>query len=76
MDRLPNSFPHLRALDLSDNPIGRVGDLEFLLAQGEKKGKATAGVGGLKSLIELKLNGCTFREETLAKPGGDDVYKQ
>jgi nuclear RNA export factor len=46
------------------------------LAQGEKKGKATAGVGSLKSLIELKLNNCTFREKLLAKPSGDEEYQR
>ncbi|ORX40664.1 hypothetical protein BD324DRAFT_14152 [Kockovaella imperatae] len=75
LDKLPNALPHLRALDLSNNPIAKFTELEVLLASGEKKGKATAGAGGLKSLIELKLNGCTFREEALARPKGDDTYK-
>ena len=76
LEKLALALPNLRALDLSDNPIGRYTELDTLLAQGEKKGKATAGTGGLKSLIELKLNGCTFREEILKKPKGDDIYKQ
>ena len=50
--------------------------LDELLSSGEKKGKANAGTGGLKNLIELKLNGCTFRENTLQKPNGDETYQQ
>jgi hypothetical protein len=50
--------------------------LDELLSSGEKKGKANAGAGGLKNLIELKLNGCTFRENTLQKPNGDETYQQ
>ena len=51
-------------------------ELAFLLASAEKKGKANAGVGSLKNLTELKLVGCKFREEMLAKPGGVEHYKQ
>ena len=76
LSRLPFSLPDLRALDLSNNPIRRVGELDELLAQGEKRGKATVGVGSLKSLIELKLNDCTFREEFLARPNGAETYQQ
>lgn len=46
------------------------------MASGEKKGKANAGMGSLKSLVELKLNGCLFREKTLARPDGEAIYKQ
>jgi nuclear RNA export factor len=76
LNRLPRALPYLRALDLSNNPIRTVGELDVLLAQGEKKGKATAGVGSLKSLVELKLTGCTFREKTVAQPNGDETYQQ
>lgn len=74
--RLPTSLPYLRALDLSENPIRRVNELDELLASGEKKGKANAGTGGLKNLIELKLNGCQFREHTLQQANGDETYQQ
>jgi nuclear RNA export factor len=50
--------------------------LDELLSSGERKGKANAGAGGLKNLIELKLNNCTFREKTLQKPNGDETYQQ
>lgn len=50
--------------------------LDELLSSTEKKGKANAGMGGLKILLELKLNGCKFREETLQKPNGDELYQQ
>lgn len=50
--------------------------LDELLSMGERKGKANAGAGGLKNLIELKLNGCVFREKTLEKPNGDELYQQ
>lgn len=76
LSRLPSSLPYLRALDLSGNPIQAVQMLDELLSSGEKKGKANAGTGGLKNLIELKLNGCTFRENTLQKPNGDETYQQ
>jgi nuclear RNA export factor len=76
LSRLPSSLPYLRALDLSNNPIQAVQMLDELLSSGEKKGKANAGTGGLKNLIELKLNGCTFRENTLQKPNGDETYQQ
>lgn len=46
------------------------------MASGEKKGKANAGMGSLKSLVELKLNDCLFREKTLARPDGEAIYKQ
>lgn len=74
--RLPSSLPYLRALDLSGNPIRHVTMLDELLSSTEKKGKANAGMGGLKILLELKLNGCKFREETLQKPNGDELYQQ
>lgn len=35
-----------------------------------------AGIGSLKSLIELKLNGCAFREKMLGEPKGDEKYQQ
>jgi nuclear RNA export factor len=73
---LPYSLPHLRALDLSNNAIRTFGELDVLLAQGEKKGKATAGIGSLKSLVELKLSGCAFREKTISQPKGDETYQQ
>lgn len=76
LSRLPSSLPFLRALDLSNNPIQAVQMLDELLSSGEKKGKANAGTGGLKNLIELKLNGCTFRENTLQKQNGDETYQQ
>lgn len=76
LSRLPSSLPYLRALDLSNNPIQAVQMLDELLSSGEKKGKANAGTGGLKNLIELKLNGCTFRENTLQKLSGDETYQQ
>jgi nuclear RNA export factor len=76
LSRLPSSLPYLRALDLSNNPIVAVQMLDELLSSGERKGKANAGTGGLKNLIELKLNGCTFRENTLEKPNGDETYQQ
>jgi nuclear RNA export factor len=69
-------LPYLRALDLSNNPISRINELDELLAAGEKKGKASVGAGSLKSLIELKLNGCKFREEMLLKPDGAETYKR
>lgn len=76
LSRLPSSLPYLRALDLSNNPVANVGMLDELLSMGERKGKANAGAGGLKNLIELKLNGCIFREKTLEKPNGDELYQQ
>ena len=76
LERLPYSLPHLRALDLSDNPIRHIGELDELLAEGERKGKATAGIGSLKSLTELKLNGCLFREKMLANANGAETYQQ
>ncbi|RSH91777.1 nuclear mRNA export, poly(A)+RNA binding protein [Saitozyma podzolica] len=75
LNRLPYSLPHLRALDLSNNPVRTFGELDVLLAQGEKKGKATAGIGSLKSLVELKLSGCAFREKTISQPKGDETYQ-
>jgi nuclear RNA export factor len=63
-------------LDLSNNPIRSASELDNILAEGEKKGKATAGIGSLKSLIELKLNDCSFREAVLAKDGGAETYQQ
>lgn len=33
-------------------------------------------MGSLKSLVELKLNDCLFREKTLARPDGEAIYKQ
>jgi nuclear RNA export factor len=50
--------------------------LDELLSSTEKKGKANAGMGGLKILVELKLNGCKFREDTLQKSNGDELYQQ
>jgi nuclear RNA export factor len=76
LDRLPNILSHVSALDLSDNPIASIHELTYLLANSEKKGRATAGVGSLKSLRELKLTGCKFREDMLAKPDGVEHYKQ
>ena len=76
LSRLPMCLPHLRALDLSNNPIRKVNELDELLAEGERKGKATAGVGSLKSLTELKMNGCLFREQMLAHANGAETYQQ
>lgn len=33
-------------------------------------------MGSLKSLVELKLNDCLFREKTLARQDGEAIYKQ
>jgi len=76
LDKLPWALPHLRALDLSGNPIRRTVELDHLLAPGEKKGKANAGSGSLNSLIELKLNDCLFRDQILAGPTGAENYQQ
>ncbi|OCF38158.1 nuclear RNA export factor 1/2 [Kwoniella heveanensis BCC8398] len=75
LERLPMNLPDIRALDLSGNPIKAFGELDNLRAAGEKKGKANAGAGSLKSLIELKLNNCLFRERTLQQPDGEQTYK-
>ncbi|ORY33515.1 hypothetical protein BCR39DRAFT_520580 [Naematelia encephala] len=71
---LASRLPHIRALDLSQNNFDSILQLEELLSRGEKRGKATGG-GGLKALIELKLDGCPFREKMLASPGGDQKYQ-
>ena len=76
LDRLPFFLQHIRALDLSNNPVRSVAELDVLLARGEKKGNATGGFGSLKSLIELKLNGCEFREKILQEPKGAETYQQ
>lgn len=76
LDKLAHSLPHLRALDLSNNPVKNINELDVLLARGEKKGNATAGAGSLKSLVELKLNGCTFRENLLGQENGEEKYQQ
>ncbi|WVQ84306.1 hypothetical protein IAT38_006458 [Cryptococcus sp. DSM 104549] len=75
LEKLPICLPDITALDLSDNPIGSFSELDHILAQGEKKGKANAGMGSLKRLVELKLNGCDFREKALAQPDGEAIYK-
>nr|KIR88407.1 nuclear RNA export factor 1/2 [Cryptococcus tetragattii IND107] len=75
LEKLPIWLPDIRALDLSGNPINHISELDNILASGEKKGKANAGMGSLKSLVELKLNGCLFREKTLARPDGEAIYK-
>ncbi|KAK8853149.1 hypothetical protein IAR55_003850 [Kwoniella newhampshirensis] len=75
LEKLPMWLPHIRALDLSRNPIRSFNELDNIRAAGEKKGKANAGAGSLKSLIELKLNDCQFREKTLQQPDGPAVYK-
>lgn len=75
LNKLAHSLPHVRALDLSNNPFTSFSELDFLLAPGERKGKASLGIGSLKSLIELKLNGCPVRENTL-KNRGDEAYQQ
>ncbi|ODO05700.1 hypothetical protein I350_04760 [Cryptococcus amylolentus CBS 6273] len=75
LEKLPFWLPDIRALDLSDNPINHIAELDNILASGEKKGKANAGMGSLKSLVELKLNGCAFREKTLAMQDGEAIYK-
>nr|ODN94037.1 nuclear RNA export factor 1/2 [Cryptococcus depauperatus CBS 7841] len=75
LDRLPFWLPDIRALDLSGNPVKHIVELDHLLASGEKKGKANAGMGSLKSLVELKLNDCTFREVALTQQDGDAQYK-
>lgn len=76
LSRISYSLNHIRALDLSQNPIRDVGELDNLLAKGEQKGKAVTGVGSLKGLTELLLVGCRFREEMLRQPGGDEKYQQ
>ncbi|TXT05944.1 hypothetical protein VHUM_03705 [Vanrija humicola] len=73
--KLPLCLPHIRALDLSNNPIAKSDELKHLQSAGEQKGKASTGAGSLKSLIELKLNGVRFREETLQRPDGADIYQ-
>ncbi|WOO82011.1 mRNA export factor mex67 [Vanrija pseudolonga] len=73
--KLPLCLPHIRALDLSDNPIAKSDELKHLQSAGEQKGKASTGAGSLKSLTELKLNGARFREETLLRPNGADIYQ-
>ncbi|OXC70687.1 hypothetical protein AYX13_00667 [Cryptococcus neoformans] len=75
LEKLPIWLPDIRALDLSGNPINHISELDNILASGEKKGKANAGMGSLKSLVELKLNDCLFREKTLARPDGEAIYK-
>ncbi|WVR07757.1 hypothetical protein IAU60_004800 [Kwoniella sp. DSM 27419] len=75
LEKLPNILPDIRALDLSGNPIKAFIELDNLRAPGEKKGKANAGAGSLKSLIELKLNDCLFRERTLQQSDGEQTYK-
>ncbi|WWC94780.1 hypothetical protein V866_001629 [Kwoniella sp. B9012] len=75
LSKLPLTLPDIRALDLSGNPIKNIGELDNLRAAGEKKGKATAGAGSLKSLVEIKLNGCFFREKMLQQPDGPNIYK-
>lgn len=74
--KLPLCLPHIRALDLSNNPIAKSDELKHLQSAGEQKGKASTGAGSLKSLTELKLNGARFREETLQRPNGADLYQQ
>nr|XP_019044229.1 nuclear RNA export factor 1/2 [Kwoniella bestiolae CBS 10118]OCF23159.1 nuclear RNA export factor 1/2 [Kwoniella bestiolae CBS 10118] len=75
LSKLPLTLPDIRALDLSGNPIKNIGELDNLRAAGEKKGKATSGAGSLKSLVEIKLNDCFFRERMLQQPDGPNIYK-
>ncbi|WWC91628.1 uncharacterized protein L201_006574 [Kwoniella dendrophila CBS 6074] len=75
LSKLPLTLPDIRALDLSGNPIRGLSELDHLRAAGEKKGKANAGAGSLKSLVEIKLNGSPFREKMLQQPDGPDTYK-
>lgn len=75
LSKLAHALPYIRALDLSNNPFTHFSELDHLLASAEKKGKASSGIGSLKSLIELKLNDCPVREQTLTKRG-DDAYQQ
>ncbi|WRT70302.1 uncharacterized protein IL334_007300 [Kwoniella shivajii] len=75
LQRLPLTLPDIRALDLSGNPIKHISELDHLRAAGEKKGKANAGAGSLKSLVEIKLNDSPFREKMLQQPDGAEMYK-
>ncbi|KAK4687923.1 nuclear RNA export factor, partial [Tremellales sp. Uapishka_1] len=76
LSKLPMCLPYLRALDLSNNPLKRANLLDELLTTSERKGKANGGIGGLKSLTELKLNGVEFREKELARGAdGAESYK-
>jgi nuclear RNA export factor len=76
LSRLPFALPHIRALDLSNNPIASNNELKHLQSLGEQKGRASTGAGSLKSLIELKLNGVKFRDQMLSEPNGGDLYQQ
>lgn len=76
LSQVPRFLPNLRALDLSENPIREASALDQLLGQNEKKGKLVSAKGSLKSLIELKLNGCFFREKTIQEPNGGEKYQQ
>ena len=76
LERLPTTLTHITALDLSNNPIASLGELSYLQARSEQKGKPNAGRGSMKNLTELKLVGCAFREEMLAKPNGAETYQQ
>lgn len=75
LNKLAHSLPYVRALDLSNNPFAHFSELDSLLAPGERKGKASLGIGSLKGLIELKLNDCPVREKTL-QTRGDEAYQQ
>nr|XP_019010256.1 nuclear RNA export factor 1/2 [Kwoniella pini CBS 10737]OCF49037.1 nuclear RNA export factor 1/2 [Kwoniella pini CBS 10737] len=75
LSKLPLTLPDIRALDLSGNPIRSINELDHLRAAGEKKGKANAGAGSLKSLVEIKLNDSPFREKMLQQPDGPNIYK-
>lgn len=65
LSRLSQFLPAIVALDLSGNPIRDPGQLDILGA-----------AKGFRGLLELKLDGCTFREETLKKANGETLYKQ
>lgn len=75
LQRLPICLPYIRALDLSDNPVPKSDELKHLQSAGEQRGKASTGIGSLKSLVELKLNGVKFREEYLTQPKGAEAYQ-
>ncbi|RXK37779.1 hypothetical protein M231_04935 [Tremella mesenterica] len=73
--RLPHSLPHIRAIDFSDNPINSFHELSLLAGPGDSKGKALNSHGSLKALVELKFNGCLFREAALKEEGGGEKYQ-
>lgn len=65
LTRLAHFLPSIVALDLSGNPIRESSQLDILGA-----------AKGFRGLLELKLDGCSFREYTLKKPNGEADYKQ